>query len=174
MYRDIPEELLQLVEPIAMSHELEVVDAVVAGAGAQRRLQLVLDTPAGDGCVTLEQCGRGSREFGHALDATGLLGSAYFLEVTSPGVDRVLGREVDFERVVGRRVAIETRGLLNGQRRFKGELLGFSSGQLRLRTESGDREIPFSAIVRAKAFDPATAANTRDRSRRARKERDGD
>ncbi|MEE2702591.1 MAG: ribosome maturation factor RimP [Myxococcota bacterium] len=171
MYRDIPEELLQVIEPIAMSHELEVVEAALSGAGAQRRLRVVLDTPAGDGSLTLDQCAGVSRELRHGLDASGLLGNAYFLEVSSPGVDRVLGREVDFERAVGRQLALETVGLLDGQRRFRGELLSFSSGQLRLRTESGEREIPFSAIARAKAFDPAAAASTRERKPRDRSRR---
>lgn len=171
MYRDIPEEILQVIEPIAISHQLEVVEAALSGAGAQRRLRVVLDTPAGDGCVTLDQCAGVSRELGYALDATGLVGSAYFLEVSSPGMDRVLGREVDFERALGRRVALETRAPLNGRRRFRGELLGCSAGRVTVRTESGECEIPFSAIAKAKAFDPALAGDTRERNPRHRSRR---
>ena len=168
MYRDIPEELLTVIEPIAMSHGLEVVDAALSGRGAQRRLRVVVDTPVGDGRVTLDHCAGVSRELGHALDATALAGRHYFLEVSSPGVDRVLGRAVDFERAVGRRVTLETRQPMNGQRRFRGELAAFSRECAQLRTESGDCEIPFSQIAHAKALDPATVNEARRRQARSR------
>ena len=168
MYRDIPQELVEVIEPIAQDHGLEVVEADLAGGSSERRLRVVLDTPLGDGRVTLDQCATVSRELGHALDASGVAGSAFSLEVMSPGVDRVLGREVDFERAVGRRVEFETRSPLNGQRRFRGELVAFAEERATFLTEAGELQVPFSAIARAKAFDPVLAEGPSGPSARGR------
>lgn len=157
MYRDSPPELLRVVEPIARDHGLEVVEAALRRAGARSRLQLILDTPAGDGRVGVEQCAAVSREVGHALDACGLVDGAYTLEVTSPGVDRALCREVDFERSVGRTVAVETREPIEGRRRFKGELRGFEQARVCVHTDAGDFAIPFERVARATAFFPFPA-----------------
>jgi ribosome maturation factor RimP len=161
MYRDSPPELLRVVEPIARDHGLEVVEAALRQAGPRSRLQLILDTPAGDGRVGVEQCAAVSREVGHALDACGLIDGAYTLEVTSPGVDRTLGREIDFERAVGRTVALETREPLDGRRRFKGELRAFEQSRASVHTEAGDFAIPFERIARATAFFPFPAQGSK-------------
>jgi len=91
---------------------------------------------------------------GHALDALDAVSGAYLLEVCSPGVDRVLGRPVDFERAVGRKVALETREALLGRRRFRGELLAFVEDQALLRADQQEYSIPFALIRRAKSFYP--------------------
>ena len=59
------------------------------------------------------------------LGAGDLVPGSYTLGVTSPGVDRTLGREKDFARSVGRRVEVVTRVPLSGRRRFRGRLLAF-------------------------------------------------
>ena len=153
MYKDISPEMLSLIEPVAEAHGLEIVDvSVKRGPGSQVRI--VVDTPAGDGRVTIDACAAVSREVGHGLDAGELLPGAYLLEVCSPGIDRVLGRTIDFERAVGRRVALETRESLSGRRRFRGELLSFRGEQACLRADEQEFQIPFAAIAKAKAFHP--------------------
>ena len=155
MYRDIPPDFLRVVEPVAEAHGLEIVDASLKQGRGRARVLIVLDTPSGDGRVLVDECAKVSREVGHGLDVADLVAGSYTLEVSSPGIDRTLGREVDFERVVGRQVKVETRELLDGRRRFKGELLAFEWGEASVRTEAGDFRIPFSLILRAQAFHPA-------------------
>jgi ribosome maturation factor RimP len=155
MYRDIPPDLLRVLEPVAEAHGLEVVDASVKQGRGRAHVLIVLDTPSGDGRVLVDECAVVSREVGHGLDVADLVRGSYMLEVSSPGVDRALGREVDFERVVGRQVRVETREPLDGRKRFKGELLAFEGGEASVRTEAGDFRIPFTLISRARAFHPA-------------------
>ncbi len=112
MYQSIPHDLLEVIEPIVLDHGLEVVDAAPPVGGKSRRLQVIVDTPEGDGRVTLDECATVSREIGHALDATDLMPGSYVLEVSSPGIDRVLGRAKDFERAVGRRAPGNRSGRL--------------------------------------------------------------
>ena len=154
MYRDIQPELRQLIEPVVCAHGLELVDATLKQGQGKRQLQIIVDTPVGDGRVNVGDCARVSREVGHTLDAQGTIPGSYLLEVCSPGVDRVLGREIDFERVVGRQVKIETREKLDGRSRFRGELAAFSGANATVRGEDWERSIPFASIARAKAFFP--------------------
>jgi ribosome maturation factor RimP len=155
MYHEIPRPLLDVIEPIVAGYGLELVDASLVGGGARRRLNVILDTPAGDGRVTIDECAAVSRELGNALDVAEAVDGAYVLEVSSPGVDRILSREKDFERVLGRRVAVETREPIEGRRRFRGELTEFGDGGLRVETDSGVVSIPFEGVARAQAFYPA-------------------
>jgi ribosome maturation factor RimP len=163
MYRDIPPALLAVVEPIARDHGLEVVDAGLRAGPGKSRLCVILDTPEGDGRVLVDQCAAVSRELGYALDGLDLVPGAYVLEVSSPGVDRTLAREVDFERAVGRKVALETREPLDGRRRFRGELARFEGTEALVHTEGGDVRIPFAKIARAQAFHPQPAPAARKR-----------
>ncbi len=157
MYNDIPGGLLNVIEAIAGAHALEIVDAQLHQGRGRGLVRVILDTPQGDGRVGVEECAAVSREIGHSLDAEDLMPGAYTLEVCSPGLDRTLGREKDFERVVGRRVEIETREPLSGRRRFRGELVSFDGSSAHVHTEAGAFAIPFKSIERARAFDPDPA-----------------
>jgi len=154
MYKDIPDEFRRVVEPVVQAHGLELVDAGIGRGPTRSLVRVVVDTPVGDGKVLLDECAAISREVGHGLDVSDLLPGAYTLEVCSPGVDRTLGREVDFTRVIGRRVAIETRAALEGRRRFRGELLAFDGAVATVQSEGREFAIPFGAIDRAQAFFP--------------------
>ncbi len=158
MYKDIPADLLRVIEPIARDHQVEVVDATRSGTGGRSRLRVVIDTCAGDGRVLLDECAAVSREIGHALDAEDLIDGSYVLEVCSPGVDRTLGREVDFERAVGGKIALETREPVEGRRRFRGNLVSFDAKGARVRTDGGEVTIPFERIARAKSVYPIPLA----------------
>ena len=154
MYRDIAPDLLAVVEPVARAHGLEIVDAQMSGVpGRGLRLRVILDTPQGDGRVTIDQCARVSREIGHGLDAAGAIPHRYVLEVCSPGVDRMLSRWIDFERAVGGEVSVETRQPIDGRRRFRGALVACAQEQIEIRLPEGNSfRIPFAQVSRAKAF----------------------
>jgi len=154
MYKDIPADLRRVVEPVVHAHGLELVDAGMGRGPARSLVRIVVDTPAGDGRVRIDECAAISREVGHSLDVSDLLPAAYTLEVCSPGVDRTLGREVDFVRAIGRQVAIESRAALDGRRRFKGELVAFDGAVATVQCDGAEFAIPFAAIERAQAFFP--------------------
>jgi ribosome maturation factor RimP len=154
LYRDIAKELLEALEPVVRSHGLELVDALVRSGRGRGIVRIVVDTPSGNGRVRVDECASVSRELGHVLDGLDLISGSYTLEVTSPGVDRALGREVDFERVVGREVELLTREPIEGRRRFRGRLLRFEQACAELLGAEGAVVIPFAAIARARAFYP--------------------
>jgi len=109
MYREIPEELRRLIEPIVEEHGLELVDVQAGGAGRGRLVRVTVDTPAGDGQVPVERCAEVSRELETQLDAADAVPGPYRLEVSSPGLERLLAREKDFVAALGREVRLETQ-----------------------------------------------------------------
>ena len=73
----------------------------------------------------------------------------YQLEISSPGLDRMLAREKDFAAACGAEVKIETRQPLAGRRRFRGRLVGFEGGVARVNVDGTEVGIPFAAVARA-------------------------
>ena len=149
MYRDIPEALRAVVEPVVADHGFELVDADVARGPSGSVVRVVIDTPAGDGRVPIDDCARVSRELETCLDAAGLVALPYTLEVSSPGLDRVLGREKDFAAACGSEVKIETRRPIDGRRRFRGELVAFDAGRVHVRVDGQPFEIAFADVAKA-------------------------
>ena len=120
----------EVVERVAASSGLDVVEIEMRGTGSNRRLRIFIDKPGG---VTHEDCAQLSREVGTILDVEDLVpGGSYVLEVSSPGLDRKLSRPADYQRFVGSRVKLTTRNPVNGQRHFVGRLESFQDGRVTL------------------------------------------
>lgn len=149
MYRDIPEEMRALVEPIVADHGLELVNLDLKRGRAPWILRVVVDTPDGDGRVPVEECAQVSREIASHLDAEDLIPARYTLEVSSPGLDRVLAREKDFEAACGREVKIETRMPREGRRRFRGRLIAFDGTLARVLVDGKEMDIAFADVAKA-------------------------
>ena len=119
-----------IVERVAASLGVEVVEIELCGGGKSRMLRIFIDKPAG---VTHEYCANLSREVGTILDVEDAMpGGTYVLQVSSPGLDRKLSRAADFERFRGSRVKLTTKDPVNGNRHFEGRLENFESGRLTL------------------------------------------
>ena len=124
------ERVQAIVERVAGSLGLEVVEVELRGGGKARMLRIFIDKPTG---VTHEDCANLSREVSTILDVEDAMpGGPYVLEVSSPGLDRKLIRPRDFERFQGSRVKLTTRDPVNGNRHFEGRLEHFQSGLLTL------------------------------------------
>src|SRR5437763_3958046 len=124
------ERVREIVERVASSSGLEVLETELRGGGKSRMLRIVIDKPAG---VTHEDCANVSREVGTILEVEDAMpGGSYLLEVSSPGLDRKLVRPADYERFTGSRVKLTTRNPVNGNRFFEGRLESFQQGRLTL------------------------------------------
>ncbi len=159
MYRDIPEELRALVEPAIEEAGYELVDlSLVRGKGPQQ-LRIVIDNAAGDGRIPVDDIAVVSREIGTLLDAADAIATAYRLEVSSPGLDRVLARAKDFEAARGEKVKVQTAQPVDGRRRFKGKLLRFDGSTLEMRIDDESVYIPFEAVTKANVMYEFSAAD---------------
>lgn len=149
IYRDIPEPLRGLIEPVVAEHDCELVDVEVTRPRGPGLLRVVVDSRAGDGRVPIERCAAISRELSTLLDAADLMPGAYRLEVSSPGLDRVLSREKDFEAAVCREIRVQTRRPLDGRKRYRGRLVSFEAGVLKLEVDGSLATIPFAEVEKA-------------------------
>jgi ribosome maturation factor RimP len=149
VYRDIPEELRALIEPVIEDAGFELVDVLLTRGRQPWLLRITIDNPSGDGLVAVDRCADVSREIETHLDTADAMSAPYRLEVSSPGLDRVLSREKDFAPACGSEVRIETRAPLDGRRRFRGRLLTFADGVATLDLDGREVRIPLDAIAKA-------------------------
>lgn len=106
-------------------------------------LRVYIDKPGG---VTLDDCSAVSRELSDLLDVHLETDVGYNLEVSSPGVDRPLGKQDDYERFSGERVRLKTVRPVNDQKNFTGVLMGISDGMVRLKIDDRIVTIPYAEI----------------------------
>ena len=159
MYRDIPPELLALIEPIVTAHGYELVDVDVRRGRPPWLVRITIDTLSGDGRVPIDRCADVSREVATQLDAEDAIERTYRLEVSSPGLSRVLARERDFAAARGFEISLETRRPLDGRRRFRGRLESFDGSVARMLVDGATFEIPFDEVARAHRVYDVTAAD---------------
>jgi ribosome maturation factor RimP len=159
MYRDIPEELRTLVEPAIEDAGYELVDLVLVRGRGPWQLRITIDSPAGDGLVPVDRIADVSRELGTLFDATDAIAEAYRLEVSSPGLDRVLARAKDFEAACGSNVKLQTKMPVEGRRRFKGRLVSFDGTSIELDIDGENVTVPFAEVARANVVYEFSAAD---------------
>jgi ribosome maturation factor RimP len=99
--------------------------------------------------VSHEDCERVSRDLSATLDVADSIHHAYRLEVSSPGIDRPLRRECDFNRFAGHKAKIRTIDQVDGRRNFSGVLKGAHDGQVQIACEDRSYQLPIALIVRA-------------------------
>lgn len=165
MYRDIPEDLRMLIEPIVEDDGLELVDVLITRGHPTWSVRVTIDTPQGDGSVSIGRCASVAREISTNLDAADAVPNTYQLEVSSPGLDRMLAREKDFTAACGREVKLETRRPQAGRKRFRGTLERFESGSLHLLVDGQEYAIPFEEVARANTIYSFTSDDFASRAR---------
>ena len=148
-----------MIEPVVEAAGLELVDISLVRGRQPWSLRVTIDTPAGDGRVPVDACASVSREVSTHLDAADSIPASYRLEVSSPGLDRLLAREKDFLAACGAEVAIETRQALDGRRRYRGRLLAFDGAVARVLVDGTEFRVPFESIARAHTIYRFTSAD---------------
>jgi ribosome maturation factor RimP len=159
IYRDVSDELRALIEPVVDEHGFELVDVEVARNRGRGLLRIIVDTPQSDGRVPIDRCVAISREVETSLDAADVMPGAYQLEVSSPGLDRVLAREKDFAAACGQEIKLRTRRPIEGRKRYRGRLVSFEQGVLRMTVDGEEALIPFDEVEKANTIYEFTSAD---------------
>jgi ribosome maturation factor RimP len=148
MLRD---QLRELLAPVVsgLGYQLWELEYMPRSGGGVLRLYIdgAGDSPQGIG---LDDCERVSRAVSETLDAADPIPGQYTLEVSSPGLDRVLRTRAHFERFAGERVKLEMMQPIEGRKRFAGRLLGVGASDITLELESGRISLPIEDIHRAR------------------------
>lgn len=123
----------------------ELVDVKLASHNGKPLIQIFVDREKGG--VLLDDCAVLSEKVGECLDTNNFYENGYFLEVSSPGIDRVIKKEKDFKRFMGQQVKIRLKRPVNSARVYYGSIAGFENGQVLL---SGDLKFSLEDIDEAR------------------------
>ncbi len=149
--KQIVDKVWGLAENLCESEQIELVYVLFQREPAGRILRVYIDKPGG---VGLNDCVHFSRQLSDILDVYLETEAPYNLEVSSPGTDRPLGRLQDFERFKGNMVKIKSARAIDGQKNFKGVLLGVMDENIKVQAHNNKNvEIPFADIVKARLVD---------------------
>jgi ribosome maturation factor RimP len=122
----------EIIEPAIVDMGFELVRVRLQG-GNTPLLQIMAQKE--DGTIEVDDCAKISTEISAILDVEDPIIEAYTLEVSSPGIDRPLTRLKDFDQWDGYVAKIETSELIDGRRRFKGNLAGTEGDEVLIEIE---------------------------------------
>jgi len=121
--KNIATEIEQMVLPITEANDLELVDVEYVKEGGEFFLRVYIDKEGG---VSLNECELVTRALNPILDEKDPIKDNYYLEVSSPGLDRPLKKDKDFVKYQGRDVEIKLYKPINGSKLYEGELVGLT------------------------------------------------
>lgn len=135
--KKIEEIVAEFAGPIVTSHSFELVDVEFLKEGASWYLRIYIDKPGG---ITIDDCKVVSEDISDILDKKDPIEQSYFLEVSSPGLDRPLKKDSDFERFKGELVEVKVFKPIDGRKVFEGELLGLLDNKIIIKIDGKDLE----------------------------------
>ncbi|AKL98175.1 ribosome maturation factor RimP [Endomicrobium proavitum] len=131
----------------AESESIEIVDVQYVKEDGDMILRIFIDK---DGGVNMNDCERMSRIFSAKLDESSIFSDPYVLEVSSPGIERVLKNEKAFKKFIGSKIKVQTFNPIGNQRNFTGVLLACSDGKIVMQDlTNGSVEIEIIEIKKA-------------------------
>lgn len=144
MLRD---DLTALLAPVVESVGLELWELEYSPRQSGGLLRLYIDSPRG---VTVDDCADVSHAVSDALDAADPIPGHYTLEVSSPGLDRVLRTHDHFARFAGEDVRVEMKSAIGGRKRFNGPLLKVERDRIAVAVDGKPVELPLAEIHKAR------------------------
>jgi ribosome maturation factor RimP len=164
--------LMRLLEPPIEALGFELLEVEFAQAGRGGTLRIYIDRAGGDGGaggdrgvpsqdppsqdspsqggISVDDCAAVSYAVSEILDAEDPIKGHYTLEVSSPGIERVLRKRAHFERFVGERVFVELKLPIEGRRRFAGTLRSVPGEAIVVEVDGRAHELPLERIQKAR------------------------
>ncbi|WP_339768778.1 ribosome maturation factor RimP [uncultured Pseudosulfitobacter sp.] len=143
----IDRRMAEIITPVIEDLGFELV-RVRLMSGKESILQIMAERP--DGGIEVDDLAEISTAVSATLDVEDPILDAYTLEVSSPGIDRPLTRLKDFATFEGYEAKLETDELIDGRRRFKGELAGVEDDEVLINIEEGTIGLKFEWLSDAK------------------------
>lgn len=145
MQRDLTLE--KLVAPVVTGLGYMFIGLQNIPQGKHSLLRVYIDKQNG---VTVDDCEKVSRQVGAMLEVEALETSNYTLEISSPGLDRLLFNLEQFEGQIGNQVSIQLVAPIEGRRNYKGMLTSVQKGEICIVAEQKTVTLSFSDIIEAR------------------------
>ena len=142
----VTQSVIELIEPGLLAKGLELVDVEFKKEGKNWVLRVFIDKEGG---VTLEDCQKISRLAGDLIEVEEVIEPAYTMEVSSPGLNRVIKKEKDFVRFSGKKIGVQCHAPLNGRKKFTGILKDFKNQSIRLEVDGQLQIISINRVANA-------------------------
>ena len=139
-------DLIEIIEKTVVGLGFEVVDIEQSPRG--RVLRVFIDKLDKVGGIDVDDCALVSNQLARVLAVEDI--DYDRLEISSPGLDRVLKKQADFERFAGSEINLRLRLPMNGRRNFNGVLHGMRDGKVHLTIDTGEVELEFGNIDKAR------------------------
>lgn len=146
MNQGVEQRVRVLVEPLIKEKGLELVDVEYMKEGAHWYLRLFIDK---EGSVDIDDCTEVSHAVSELLDSPDVIPHSYILEVSSPGLERPLKKDEDFQRFQGKLITVKTNTLHKGYQEFSGYLIGLENEEIVLEYDGKRMAIPRSVVKKA-------------------------
>jgi len=133
--KKVEEIVEEMLIPIVDRYSFELVDVEYVKEGANWYLRTYIDKEDG---INIDDCEAVSKELSKKLDEEDPIDQSYFLEVSSPGLDRPLKKDKDFMKYRGETVEVRLFHPFNGKKIYEGELLGLINGRIVIKPDKSD------------------------------------
>lgn len=144
--KKIVEIVTNIAKPIVEKFNLELVDVEFMKENNEWFLRVFIDKEGG---ITIDDCTNVSRILSDKLDEVDPISVSYYLEVSSPGINRPLKKEEDFIRFKDRKIKIKLFKEFEGKKIIKGILLGIKDNKVIVNVKDKEIEIDFNNISSA-------------------------
>ena len=149
-YSPLEEKIVTIVTPVIEDLGFALHRVKITGELQSSVVQVMAEDPKTKN-LGVDDAAKISRAISAVMDVEDPINGAYRLEVSSPGIDRMLIREKDFHDYKGFEAKLETLiPTETGQKRFRGKINGMKENNILVTTDQGDIEIPYASLAQAK------------------------
>jgi ribosome maturation factor RimP len=142
----VTQSVTEMIEPGLLANGLELVDVEFKKEGPSWVLRIYIDKEGG---VTVADCQKVSRLAGDLIEVEEVIEPVYTLEVSSPGLNRVLKKEKDFLKYSGKKIYVQCHAPMDGRKKFTGLLTDFIDQSIHLEVDGQHYTIPLSLVAKA-------------------------
>jgi ribosome maturation factor RimP len=147
--RDIIRRTEEILNEILVDEDIFLVEVDYTKENNIYYLKVYLDTEDG---ITIDQCSDVSRALSNKLDELDYIEDSYFLEVSSPGIDRPFKTNEDFKRNLNKLIEVNLYAKKNGEKLYVGKLINIEGDSITIKIENKEnKEIKFKIDEIAKA-----------------------
>ena len=144
----VKEQQLQvMLEPIVKSMGFELWGIEYISQGRHSVLCIYIESDQG---ITADDCAGVSHQVSSVLDVEDTISGEYTLEVSSPGMDRLLFKLAQYTAYVGEGIELRLRSPFEGRRKFKGILKGIEGEDVVVQVDNHEYLLPYSAVEKAR------------------------
>lgn len=127
--QNIETKVENLIQPIIQNLGYELYDVQYLKEGKDYYLRITIDKPEG---ITIEDCETVNHAIDEILDEVDFINTAYFLEVSSPGLERMLRKPWHFEKQIGNQIQVKLFQAIEKQKELQGILIESNENELKL------------------------------------------